>query len=103
MWRPSKTTFEKNNSCAIANNKYNEPSKIILVGWVNKTLDQANQKIITLRFKIISIKSFNLKAMDEKTSYNNIYTIVNANKEEGMKRYQMKKNHILMEKNYTTI
>ncbi len=65
------------------NNKYNEPSKIILVGWVNKTLDQANQEFITLGFKITSIQSFNLKAMDEKISYNNIYTITNANKEEG--------------------
>jgi len=37
------------------NNKYNEPSKIILVGWVNKTFNQANQKIITLGFKTINI------------------------------------------------
>jgi hypothetical protein len=65
------------------NNKYNEPSKLILVGWVSKTLNQAHQKFITLGFKTINIRSFNLKAMDEKISYNNIYTIFNANKEEG--------------------
>lgn len=74
------------------NNKYNEPSKIILVGWVNKTFNQANQKIITLGFKTINIQSFNHKAMDEKTSYNNIYIIVNANKEEGDKEVSNEKN-----------
>ncbi len=74
------------------NNKYNEPSKIILVGWVNKTLYQVDQNFITLKFITISIWSFNLKAMDEKTSYNNIYTIVNANKEEGDEEVSNEKN-----------
>ncbi len=58
-------------------NKFSELDKIILVGWVDRTLDEfmTNKNIIS-RFKVTRIWPFNPKAMDAKIGPTNIYTIV---------------------------
>ncbi len=57
---------------------YVEPNKIVLAGWVDKAFNQTHlQKNIILGFKSIGIWPLNPKAMDEKTSPNNLYTLVN--------------------------
>jgi hypothetical protein len=57
---------------------YIELGKIVLVGWVDKTLDQALSKIyIILGLKSTWIWPLDLKAMDEITKPSNLYTVVN--------------------------
>ncbi len=51
--------------------------------WVDKTIDQVlTMKNIMLKFKITRIQPLNPKAMEDKTSLDNLYTLVNVNKEE---------------------
>jgi hypothetical protein len=56
-------------------NEYQEPNKITLVGWVEKTIDQLLAKDNTSsRFKVINIWPLNLKVMDKRTQLLMIYT-----------------------------
>lgn len=71
--------------------KFNELDKIILVGWVDRALNEfMTNKNIMSRFKVTRIWLFNLKAMDAKIGPINIYTIVNSNHEaEGEGHYTL--------------
>jgi len=56
-------------------NEYQEPNKITLVGWVEKTIDQLLTKDnISSRFRVINIWLLNLKIMDKRTQLLMIYT-----------------------------
>jgi hypothetical protein len=43
-FKPFKTTFRKEKDNNMVRNYYNEPNKVTLVGWVDKTLDLALSK-----------------------------------------------------------
>jgi len=56
-------------------NEYQEPKKITLVGWVEKTIDELLTKDnISSRFRVINIWPLNLKVMDKRTQLLTIYT-----------------------------
>ncbi len=57
---------------------YNKPHKTTLVGWVDKVFTKKN---IMLGFTFTWIQQLNLKAMEEKTSFGNLYTSINVSKE----------------------
>jgi len=60
------------------NRNYIEPEKILLVGWVDKILNQAlSRKNIILKFKSKGIWPLDHKAMDERTRPKNLYKVMN--------------------------
>jgi len=60
----------------MAKNNYVESNKIILVGWMDRVLDQTlNKRTFIWRFRAIGIWHVNFKAMDEKTQPSEIYII----------------------------
>jgi len=55
-FKPFKTAFRKERDTTIINRNYIELDKIVLVGWMDKTLDQTlSRKNIILKFKNIGI------------------------------------------------
>jgi hypothetical protein len=59
------------------NRNYIELNKIVSARWMDKTLNQTlSRKNIILRFKSTRIWPLDLKAMDDRTRLNNLYTIV---------------------------
>jgi hypothetical protein len=81
-FKPFKIIFRKERNEAMAQCKFSELDKIILVGWVDRALDEfTTNKNILSRFKVTRIWPFNPKAMDAKIGPTNIYTIVNSNHE----------------------
>jgi len=54
--KPFKITFRKERDTSMAINGYQEPNKITLVGWVDKTIDQLLTKDnIRLGFRVTNI------------------------------------------------
>jgi len=81
-FKPFKIIFRKERDEAMAQSKFSELDKIILVGWVDGALDEfTTKKNILSKFKVTRIWPFNPKAMDAKIGPTNIYTIVNLNHE----------------------
>jgi hypothetical protein len=71
------------------NKNYIELDNIIVVGWVNNTLDQAlSRKNIISRLKNIGIWPLDLKTMDEITMHSSLYIVVNQTKEKQDDDYQ---------------
>jgi hypothetical protein len=55
-FKPFKTAFKKEKDTTMINRNYIELDKIVLVGWVDKTLDQAlSRKNIILKFRSTGI------------------------------------------------
>jgi hypothetical protein len=74
----------KERDATMVSNNYSKPDKIILVAWLDKTLDQALvKKNIISWFKVTSIWPMNSKAMDEKTTHNTLYTLGNVDRTRG--------------------
>jgi hypothetical protein len=73
----------------MAQSKFSEFDKIILIGWANKALNQSmTKKNIMSRFKVTRIWLFNPRDMDAKIGSTNIYTTINSNhKAEGEGHY----------------
>ncbi len=62
-----KTTFRKEKDSAMSKNICKEPNKIVLVGWVEKTLDLGlSKQNIKYGFKVIGIWPINPRAMVDK-------------------------------------
>ncbi len=60
------------------NRNYIELDKIVLVGWVDKTLDQAlSRKNIILKFRSTGIWPLDPKTMDERTGLSSLYKVMN--------------------------
>jgi hypothetical protein len=77
------TTFKKERNTTMINNNYIELDKIVLAGWVDKTLHQTFlRKNIILGFKSIRIWLLDLKVTYERTRFSNLYIIVNKTREE---------------------
>jgi hypothetical protein len=58
----------------MAKNNYVESNKIILVGWMDRVLDQTlNKRTFIWGFRAIGIWHVNFKAMDAKTQPSEIY------------------------------
>ncbi len=72
----------------MVSNNYNKPHKTMLVGWVDKVLTKKN---IMLGFTFTWIWPLNFKAMEEKTSFGNLYTSINVSKEKRMITYEENK------------
>jgi hypothetical protein len=71
------------------NKSYIEVDKIILEGWVDKTLDQNFwRKNIISGFKSKWIWPLDLKAMDEEIRPSSLYIVVNQIREEWNDDYQ---------------
>jgi hypothetical protein len=81
-FKPFKIAFRKEKDTTMINRNYIELKKIVLVGWVDKALDQApSRKNIISRFKSIRIWPLDPKVMDERTDPNSLYIIVNQTRE----------------------
>jgi hypothetical protein len=73
----------------MVNANYMELDKITFIGWVVKTLTRKN---IMSWFKVTWILPLNLEVVTEKkTNLNNLYTLINVNKEKGMNTFQMRR------------
>ncbi len=73
----------------MAQSKFSELDKIVLVGWVDKASNQSmTKKNIMSRFKVTRIWPFKPKVMDANIGPTNIYIAMNSNHEaEGEGHY----------------
>jgi hypothetical protein len=77
-----KTTFRKERDITMINRNYIKRNKIVLVGWVDKALDQAlSGNNIISGFKSTRFWPLDPKAMDERTKPRSLYILVNHIKE----------------------
>ncbi len=85
-------------------NNYLEQDKIILVGWVDKTLDQMlTKKNIIFEFRFIGFWPFNPKVMEGKTNFNILYTSINMSREEEDDTISNNNNEIMLWEEYFVV
>jgi hypothetical protein len=71
-------TFKKEKDIAMVRKNCTKLDKITLLKWVDKALNLAlTRENIMSRFKGIGIWPLNLRAMDSKTNFNILYTLLN--------------------------